>query len=83
VHPLIVVQNGITGPNWLDNTNSADGTERKEIVYLLLFTSVIKKIGEAMAERGGFISDPPKLQNPRTGVGRSELLSGTRKRKLK
>jgi serine/threonine-protein kinase HipA len=29
------------------------------------------------------ISDPPKLENPRTVVGRSELLSGTRKRKLK
>ncbi len=29
------------------------------------------------------ISDPPKLENPRTVVGRSELLAGTRKRKLK
>ena len=27
------------------------------------------------------ISDPPKLENPRTVVGRSELLAGTRKRK--
>src|ERR1017187_8137907 len=29
------------------------------------------------------ISDPPKLENPRTVVGRSELLAGTRKRKRK
>ena len=29
------------------------------------------------------ISHPPKLENPRTVVGRSELLAGTRKRKLK
>ena len=27
------------------------------------------------------ISDPPKLENPRTVVGRSELLAGKRKRK--
>ena len=33
--------------------------------------------------REGFISDPPKLENPRTGVERLELLSGTRERKLK
>ena len=29
------------------------------------------------------ISDPPKLENQRTVIGRSELLVGTRKRKLK
>jgi serine/threonine-protein kinase HipA len=29
------------------------------------------------------ISDPPNLQNPKTIIGRSELLSGTRERKLK
>ena len=29
------------------------------------------------------ISDPPKLENPRTVIGRSELLAGPRKRKLK
>ena len=29
------------------------------------------------------ISDPPKLENPRTVVGHSELLAGTRKRKRK
>ena len=29
------------------------------------------------------ISDPPKLENPRTVVGKSELLAGTRKRKRK
>ena len=27
------------------------------------------------------VSNPPKLENPRTIVGRSELLAGTRKRK--
>ena len=29
------------------------------------------------------VSDPPKLENPRSIVGRSELLAGTRKRKRK
>ena len=29
------------------------------------------------------ISDPPKLENPRTVIGRSELLAGTQKRKRK
>ena len=35
------------------------------------------------SEAFGGISGPPKLENPRTVVGRSELLAGTRKRKHK